>query len=743
MSRSSRLVLVVLALAATISVAPSMLRAGTAASCTLPTIPGSGGLADTWVVDGDSIEDIVIVDGVAYLAGQFEVVGPPTGPAAEVDLLTGAATSTFPLITGPDPRVTAVTGDGAGGWYLAGLFTAVDGVARNGLARVRADGTVDPDFDPGVNDLIEALLLHDGVLYAGGEFTTIGGASRSFLAALDPVTGAATAWNPAPNDRVLAITADGGTVFVGGWFGTVGGAPRVHVAALDAATGAATTWTANISGGNRVKSLAIAGPTLFVGGSFTSIGGISRNNVAGVDVATGAVTSFDAGMLADDDVLSLAASGDTLYVGGRFETLDGGTPRQQAGAFSISTGNLTAWDPGPDGNPEALVATPDAVYLGGGFASIGGAERLGLAAVDPVTGVAQPLDLAATFVHSISVDGTRLAVGGSFQAFGGERRVDLAAVDLATGDFTDWAPVVDTGGDSVSALAVSGGTLYVGGEFNSVNGEARDNIAAIDLATGATLPWNPGADGPVFDLEADGGSVYAAGAFFTIGGESRSGLAEIDATSGMVTGWAPGVVRGDPGFSALAVGSTAVYAVGEDGSPTAFDRGTAAGTGWAPTVDDDGGVGRIFVDGSEVLLGGWFELAGGQVRPSLAAVDGVSGAVTGWNPQLPTFSFVRDIVVDGDAVWIAGEFPLAARGGGSGADTYAGVAAVDRTTGGALPVPDTLGDGSSIALSPSVLAVGGRFLEMGRGGLLLYCRDVVFDDGFESGDTDAWSSSTP
>jgi hypothetical protein len=49
----------------------------------------------------------------------------------------------------------------------------------------------------------------------------------------------------------------------------------------------------------------------------------------------------------------------------------------------------------------------------------------------------------------------------------------------------------------VQALAVSGSTVYVGGQFNSIGGQSRSNIAALDVTTGLVTAWNPGADGPL------------------------------------------------------------------------------------------------------------------------------------------------------------------------------------------------------------------------------------------------------
>ena len=59
-----------------------------------------------------------------------------------------------------------------------------------------------------------------------------------------------------------------------------------------------------------------------------------------------------------------------------------------------------------------------------------------------------------------------------------------AAIDGSTGNVTGWNP---NAGPGVRALAVSGSTVYVGGEFTQVGGVSRSHLAAIDATTGTTV----------------------------------------------------------------------------------------------------------------------------------------------------------------------------------------------------------------------------------------------------------------
>jgi outer membrane protein assembly factor BamB len=110
----------------------------------------------------------------------------------------------------------------------------------------------------------------------------------------------------------------------------------------------------------------------------------------------------------------------------------------------------------------------------------------------------------------------------------------LAALDAATG-----LPIIGlhlpmfgslTGAPYVFDLSSSGGVMYVGGRFDSVDGQTRVDLAAIDPATGLLLPFRaPDALRKVETvLAAPGGGVYVAGnqplSFFDSTGKDVKGF---------------------------------------------------------------------------------------------------------------------------------------------------------------------------------------------------------------------------
>ena len=108
-------------------------------------------------------------------------------------------------------------------------------------------------------------------------------------------------------------------------------------------------------------------------------------------------------------------------------------------------------------------------------------------------------------------------------------RSNLAAVD-ASGHPTAWDPPAPD--DTVFALALSGDTLYAGGDFSNVGSTVAPRLARFDTTTGALdTSWTPGPDGDspyVRALALSGDTLYVGGHFDTIGESAIDNLARFD-----------------------------------------------------------------------------------------------------------------------------------------------------------------------------------------------------------------------
>ena len=526
------------------------------------------------ITDNIVTSSIVGPDGTIYIGGYFSMVGPFSGYGIPIDTTTGLKVANYPKVsaTSGNTGVTSSVSDGNGGWYIGGSFTKVGDYTRNHLAHINADGSVDQNFDPNVNNVVNSLFLSGTTLYAGGSFTTVNGSTtRNRLAAFDTTTGIATSFDPnITGNNVGTLLLSGNTLYAGGNFTTVNGiTTRNRLAAFDITTGIATSFDPNMGG--TVGALLLSGTTLYAGGIFTTVNGsTTRNRLAAFDTTTGIATSFDPNI--GNSVSSLVISGNTLYVGGNFTTVNGSTTRNRLAALdtTVSAGTATSFNPniadGVSNGVSSMVLSGTTLYAGGDFTLVNGSTtRNRLAAFDTTTGTVTSFNPnISSIVWSISLSGTTLYAGGGFTMINPVTRNHLAAIDGVTGRVTSWNPnITFTTNKYITGLAISGNTLYVGGDFTTVNGSTtRNRLAAFDTATGTATSFNPNMNAVVYSLLLSGTTLYVGGDFTTVNGSTtRNRLAALDTTvaAGTATSFNPNM---NSTVNSLLLSGTTLYAGG-------------------------------------------------------------------------------------------------------------------------------------------------------------------------------------
>jgi trimeric autotransporter adhesin len=284
-----------------------------------------------------------------------------------------------------------------------------------------------------------------------------------------------------------------------------------------------------------------------------------------------------------------------------------------------------------------------------------------------------------------------------------------------TPDWGDNPPCQANG--RVIAVAYSGNTLYLGGQFSQVGGQPRNNLAACNATNGTLVTtWNPNANGAVRAIKvSNGGRVYVGGDFTSVGGSARSRIASLSPASGATYGFNPGVNNSVKALTFSNSGST-VYAGGDFGSAAgatrsrlaAFNATTGALTSLAPSISNGTAFATVLsmdvsADGTTLYFAGDFARVSGSSRRNAAAVSSGVGSLRAWNP-----SSTGDVV---------GELTLSTSGrtvfvGGRATGGY--VQAYGPTTGGA-PVWNVQanGDVEALAIISSTLYVGGHFTNLG------------------------------
>lgn len=701
--------------------------------------PATGGASDIPVVDPDlwganeNVLDIARSGNTLYIAGSFRSVGETSGGLVPVDAQTGELIRPFPKVAG---SVRAMIPDGAGGWYIGGEFTGVGGKPRSCLAQIRADGTV-TDWNPSITGspgyidppAVEALARHGDRIFVGGGFLEIGGQAHANFGCIDAATGAPLDWDW-NTGSIYAFATSGSTLFVAGSFSSMGGEPRANLAAVNAETGEVLPWRADVFGA--AYTLLVRADTLFVGGNFLGIAGVERYMLAALNGKTAELLPFDARVsgirgdyFPDPLVSGLVLVGDTLYVAGDFTNI-GGMPLPSLAAVNASTGDALPWAPAPfgpsyEGFPppllETLAVAGQTLYIGGWFNTVGGLSHSGVAALSRETGTVLSWDpMSGSVVQALALRGGTVFLGGELSFVGDWRhRAGLAAIDLTTGAVKPWNP--NPNGGICTAIAVSGDRVFVSGDFTSIGGDPqpRQRLAALDTLNGEVVDWNPGANSVagVFLLEGD--TLYAGGEFTQIGGQPRNYLAAVDATTGQVLPWDPSpnsvVIAMARSGSTLYVGGLFDRIGGQQRRHlAAVDATTGTLSSWDAHVAP-GVVDALLVSGNTVYVGGGFEQVGGQPRNSIAALDATTGEATPWYPQASGWGTpirVRALALIDSTLYVGGSF------GTMGGQPRVCLAAVDTATAIATTWDPGL-DGLvwSLRVEGSELYVGGGFTRAG------------------------------
>ena len=479
--------------------------------------------------------DAVLPDGTGgcYAGGFFtSVAGVPREKLAHV-----RADGTLDALNpGVDGVISALAHIGTT-LYVAGYFSTLGGLPRSGLGAVDlVTGAVTswnpaPDFNG-----IDCMVANGSAIFiSSAGFTHVGGQTRAFVAALDPVTGAATSWNPAIDSRISAFALSDSVLYMSGDFTSVAGQPRDGLAGVDIRTGLPTSTNAATNGGN-ILALALNGDVLCVGGRFGQLGGQPRAGLGAVDTRTGEVLPWDPQVFGE--IYTLAVDSTHIYAGGYLNAVDG-APRSHVAAFDRNTGELASWNPGASDLVRVIATGNGRVFVGGGFAGCGGVTCKNLAGVDLRTGRA--LDWAPVLDNepaAMALTESTIAVAGWFANVNGLPRPAVAQFDRTTLQLTPWsAPAL--AGSGADFCARLGSSLYLGTYYLAYSSL---QLAAVDLVSGQLLPWSVETAGSgtyrhLAGIEASGTRVYIAGEWETVNGQARPGLAAVDARTGALLDW--------------------------------------------------------------------------------------------------------------------------------------------------------------------------------------------------------------
>jgi uncharacterized delta-60 repeat protein len=246
----------------------------------------------------DSVSGAVALpDGKVIIAGSFTVVQGVARKRVARLFSDGTLDMAFDPGDGPNAPVSKVLVQPDGHILLRGGFTSYGGTPKARLARIMADGALDPTFDAGTGPtggtygILDWTLQPDGRLLLAGDLTAINGTAQTGVArllsngAVDPAwsfgsgTGAGQLGNYV---NCLAIQSNG-RILIGGYFESVQGTACRSFARLFPNGGVESSFSFNQTLGFTMNNGALLGQVfsiqvlpdgnILVGGAFEEYSG--------------------------------------------------------------------------------------------------------------------------------------------------------------------------------------------------------------------------------------------------------------------------------------------------------------------------------------------------------------------------------------------------------------------------------------------------------------------------------------
>lgn len=333
-------------------------------------------------------------DGKLLIAGQFtRINGTLRSRIARLNA-DGTLDASFDPGAGASDTILSIALQSDGKIVLGGSFESVDGRTRNGIARLNPNGSLDLGFNPDATGLLtpnatpgvfSIALQADGKILFGGQFVLVGGQARNGIARVNPDGSLDARFNPSshPQNFGSIVVQPNGKILVGGGFSDLGGG-RAHLTRLNPDGSPDSGFGFQSDGGVATVFLQNDGRIL-VSGYFTLVnrrphlGWVRLTSFGAVDENFSFdLTAVDPMVRAPVNAVIPLPDGGMIW-GGNFKTVAGvardNLVRISAGTPSSRLANLSA---------RGFIATGSELAVG--IVSAGGPKSLLLRAIGPTLG---------------------------------------------------------------------------------------------------------------------------------------------------------------------------------------------------------------------------------------------------------------------------------------------------------------------------------------------------------------------
>jgi uncharacterized delta-60 repeat protein len=505
----------------------------------------------------------LLPDGKMLVGGdftQFKQVTKNHFARLDVD---GTLDQSFIIGTGPDNVVHDLAVLPNGKIIIVGNFTTFNGIARNKIARLNADGTLDTGFNPGIganNKIFSVSVQPDNKIIIAGLFTAYNGTSRGRIARLLADGTLDTSFNPgtgAPANIITTAIQPDGKILIGGQFNFYNGTSINKVARLNIdgsrdTTFAIGTGVVDIDGGVYAIVLLPDGK-MMVGGRFQAFNGTPSNGIVRINSDGATDTGFN--VTTPFSVLSLAniysvlvLSDGKVTVGGIFSQFNNVSTRNniiQLNADGSTDAGFDLYGIEEDASDIYTINKfPNGkIAITGHFGNYAGIMRNNSIArlsangqldmsYNPSTGAD-----ANVFTVLTQPDG-KILIGGWFRSCNNAKASGLTRLNTdGSIDAGFNAAIVLSNYGYVNTIAVQpDGKILVAGSFTTAMQTSFYSISRLNADGSLDATFNPGTgpDGALkgIALQSDG-KILVGGNFQYFNGTFRNGFARLHANGAL------------------------------------------------------------------------------------------------------------------------------------------------------------------------------------------------------------------
>ncbi len=376
---------------------------------------------------------------------------------------------------------------------VAGLWLAID-------QSVAAPGDLDPVFNSSANKTVRAIAVQpDGKIFIGGDFTSVNGVAREHVARLNADGSLDTSFDPdlAADNRnqvfSVALQPDG-KILIGGYLVTTNNTNYVARLNPNGSVDSSFASETGVTNSNALVYSIVIQPDakIIIGAEMNAI--YATNTIARLNTNGSPDVSFNPGTGTDDAVRSIALQPDgKIIIGGWFVNVNG-TNRNRIARLNADGSLDETFDPGTGANNdvESVVLQPNGnVLLGGFFTTVNDTNRSYIARLNPDGSLDESFDpgagiagVALPAIYSVvpQFDG-KLFIGGRFTTVNSTNRSRIARLNPDGSLDTSFDPGTGvTGPQSPTVLPIAlqqDDKVLIGGLFTTVNGAARTNLARL------------------------------------------------------------------------------------------------------------------------------------------------------------------------------------------------------------------------------------------------------------------------